>query len=85
MGLLLSIISRCLILIILFYQRFISILFIPNCRFKPTCSNYALSALHNFNLIKGCYLIIKRILKCHPLHPGGCDEIPKTARSKREN
>ncbi|QCI23555.1 membrane protein insertion efficiency factor YidD [Buchnera aphidicola (Melaphis rhois)] len=72
--------SQCFILIILFYQRFISILFVSRCRFQPTCSNYALSALYNFNAIKGCYLIITRILKCHPFHPGGLDNIPKNAK-----
>ncbi|XBC42314.1 MAG: membrane protein insertion efficiency factor YidD [Buchnera aphidicola (Meitanaphis elongallis)] len=84
MDTLLSIISKCLILIILFYQHFISILFLPACRFYPTCSHYALSVLYRFNFVKGCYLIIKRILKCHPLHPGGYDNIPETIRNKRE-
>ncbi|XBC40272.1 MAG: membrane protein insertion efficiency factor YidD [Buchnera aphidicola (Nurudea ibofushi)] len=74
MGLLLSIATRCVILIVVFYRRFISILFLPRCRFYPTCSYYALSALKNFGLIYGFFLIIKRILKCHPFHPGGYDD-----------
>ncbi|XBC41281.1 MAG: membrane protein insertion efficiency factor YidD [Buchnera aphidicola (Nurudea yanoniella)] len=77
MGSILSLVSLLFIKMIVFYQRFISILFIPRCRFQPTCSNYALSALYRFDLMRGCFLIIKRILKCHPFHIGGYDDIPK--------
>ncbi|XBC38208.1 MAG: membrane protein insertion efficiency factor YidD [Buchnera aphidicola (Floraphis choui)] len=84
MGCLLSMISQFFIIIILFYQRFISILFIPSCRFQPTCSHYALLVLRHYCLVKGCYLIIRRILKCHPFHPGGCDNIPKKIQNRRE-
>ncbi|XBC44653.1 MAG: membrane protein insertion efficiency factor YidD [Buchnera aphidicola (Schlechtendalia peitan)] len=78
-------ITKFIILIVLFYQRFISILFVPHCRFYPTCSYYALSVLRHFGLIKGCFLIINRILKCHPFHSGGYDNISKTVRKKREH
>lgn len=47
-----------------------------NCRFSPTCSLYAKKALKKHGLLKGGFLAIKRVLKCHPLHPGGFDPVP---------
>ncbi|WP_245959539.1 membrane protein insertion efficiency factor YidD [Orbus hercynius] len=58
------------------YQRFISPLLGPHCRFNPTCSHYAIIALKRFGLIKGSWLTVKRVLKCHPLHEGGDDPVP---------
>jgi putative membrane protein insertion efficiency factor len=63
--------------IIRFYQIVISPLKPPTCRFYPTCSSYGLEAIQRFGPIKGGYLTIKRILKCHPLHPGGIDLVPE--------
>ncbi|WP_096200839.1 membrane protein insertion efficiency factor YidD [Bacillus sp. FJAT-45350] len=63
--------------IIRFYQRFISPLKPPTCRFYPTCSHYGLEAFQRFGPLKGCWLTIKRILKCHPFHPGGIDPVPE--------
>lgn len=65
-----------LILLIKGYRGFISPLFPPSCRFQPTCSAYALEAIALHGTIKGSYLAIKRILKCHPFHPGGYDPVP---------
>ncbi len=48
----------------------------PVCRFYPTCSEYAKQAITKYGIIKGGYLSIKRILKCHPFHPGGYDPVP---------
>ena len=48
----------------------------PVCRFYPTCSEYMKQAIMKYGLIKGGYLGIKRILKCHPFHPGGYDPVP---------
>jgi uncharacterized protein len=59
-----------------FYQKFISPLSPPSCRFYPTCSQYGLEAIHRFGAIKGGYLAIRRILKCHPFHSGGIDPVP---------
>ncbi|AAO26759.1 hypothetical protein bbp_015 [Buchnera aphidicola str. Bp (Baizongia pistaciae)] len=84
MVLLLSMISRCLILIILCYQRYISVFLSPRCRFYPTCSHYAVDALYTFGLLKGLLLIAKRILKCHPFHSGGLNSISIKTKSKRE-
>lgn len=58
-----------------FYRKFISPLKAPTCRFYPTCSQYSLEAFKKYGLIKGMFLTIKRILKCHPFHPGGYDPL----------
>ncbi|MCX7816876.1 MAG: membrane protein insertion efficiency factor YidD [Syntrophales bacterium] len=57
------------------YQNFISPLIPPSCRFIPSCSDYALEAIHRYGTWKGGLLAIKRILKCHPYHPGGFDPV----------
>jgi uncharacterized protein len=69
------------ITIIKFYQKFISPLTPPTCRFYPTCSHYGLEAYRRFGVIKGSFLTIKRLVKCHPFHPGGIDPVPE----KKEN
>ncbi len=66
------------------YQRFISPLLGPKCRFTPTCSQYAIIALRRFGLIKGGWLTVKRVLKCHPLHEGGEDFVPPKIKTNRE-
>lgn len=60
-----------------FYQKFISPLKPPTCRFYPTCSHYGIEAFRRFGVIKGGWLTIIRILKCHPFHPGGVDLVPE--------
>lgn len=59
-----------------FYQIFISPLKPPTCRFYPTCSAYAIKAIQKKGPVKGTWLAIKRIAKCHPFHPGGYDPVP---------
>jgi len=63
--------------IVRFYQKFISPIKPPTCRFYPTCSHYSLQAYERFGAWKGTNLTIKRILKCHPFHPGGIDFVPE--------
>jgi len=48
----------------------------PVCRYTPTCSQYMLEALQKYGFIKGGWMGIKRICRCHPWHPGGCDPVP---------
>ncbi|MBY7665101.1 membrane protein insertion efficiency factor YidD [Staphylococcus agnetis] len=64
------------ILPIRFYQKFISPLTPPSCRFYPTCSNYTIEAIQVHGALKGTWLGVKRILKCHPIHKGGFDPVP---------
>ena len=66
---------KLMILMIRGYQKFISPLFPPTCRFYPTCSVYFIQALEKYGVLKGSFLGIKRILKCHPFHPGGYDPL----------
>ena len=66
-----------LLWMIRFYQRWISPLKgRPTCRFYPTCSSYAYQAISKYGAIKGGKLAIKRLMKCHPFHPGGFDPVP---------
>lgn len=58
-----------------FYQRAISPLLPNSCRFYPTCSEYAVQAVEKYGVLKGLYMGIKRVLKCHPFHPGGYDPV----------
>lgn len=69
--------TKIAILLIKFYQRFISkyILTGKNCRFYPTCSQYALLAYEKYGFFKGSFLTAKRILKCNPFHEGGYDPL----------
>jgi len=69
-------VKTVLVGLIRFYQRFISPLTGPSCRFHPTCSNYALEAIQKYGAVKGSWLAAKRIGRCHPFHPGGYDPVP---------
>ncbi|MGI6733495.1 MAG: membrane protein insertion efficiency factor YidD [Anaerovoracaceae bacterium] len=67
--------KRILIILVRGYQKFISPLFPQTCRFYPSCSAYFIQAVEKYGALKGSYLGIKRILKCHPFHPGGYDPL----------
>jgi uncharacterized protein len=67
---------RALMLPIVFYRRFISPLFGPVCRYQPTCSTYALRALRTHGALRGGWLAVRRIARCHPFHAGGYDPVP---------
>jgi putative membrane protein insertion efficiency factor len=62
--------------IIRFYQRFISPLTPPSCIYTPTCSNYTFQAIEKYGALKGVYLGVRRILRCHPWAEGGYDPVP---------
>lgn len=65
-----------IVLLIRFYQMFISPVLPPSCRYTPTCSTYTLEALKKYGLLKGGYLGLKRILSCHPWGGSGYDPVP---------
>ena len=58
------------------YQKYISPLKPPSCRFYPTCSSYGIEAIQKYGALKGGFLTLKRISKCHPFHKGGYDPVP---------
>ena len=65
-----------IILLIKIYQLVISPILPPSCRFTPTCSHYSLEALKKHGLLKGGWLSLKRILRCHPWGGSGYDPVP---------
>jgi uncharacterized protein len=71
-----SVVRRALAGLIRLYQRYVSPLTPPSCRFHPTCSEYTRQAVLKHGALKGIRLGIVRISKCHPFHPGGFDPVP---------
>ena len=59
------------------YQRVISPAFPPSCRFTPTCSEYTYQAVQRHGVLRGVWLGLSRLVRCHPFHPGGYDPVPK--------
>ena len=70
-------IKKILIKALRLYQLILSPLLGSNCRFEPTCSQYFIEAVEINGVLKGSAMGIKRLLKCHPLHPGGFDPVCK--------
>jgi len=68
--------KKILLWLISFYQKHISKLKKPCCRYYPTCSEYSKRAIEKFGAVKGLYLAVKRILRCNPLFKGGTDPVP---------
>lgn len=64
------------------YRWFISPLLGPRCRFYPSCSEYAIAAVQNHGIIRGLFLTVKRLLRCHPWHPGGVDLVPTPIKER---
>lgn len=67
------------IYLIKFYKYALSPFMANNCRFYPTCSSYAIEAMETHGIIRGCFLALRRILRCHPFNPGGYDPVTNTA------
>ncbi|MBF0272562.1 MAG: membrane protein insertion efficiency factor YidD [Magnetococcales bacterium] len=70
------IMHKLLLGIIRFYQLVISPVLPSSCRFYPTCSHYAAEAVTRYGAMKGSWLTLRRLGKCHPFHPGGLDPVP---------
>jgi len=67
--------KKAIIFLIGFYRKYLSQLKLQSCRFYPTCSEYAMESVRKFGVVKGILKSGKRILKCHPFHPGGYDPV----------
>ncbi|MCX7028044.1 MAG: membrane protein insertion efficiency factor YidD [Spirochaetes bacterium] len=76
MNLVKRILSLPFLFLIKIYQIAISPLFPPACRFYPTCSTYSYQAIFKYGPLKGGWLSIRRIIRCHPRNPGGFDPVP---------
>lgn len=77
-------IGHSMIAILRVYKRFLSPLLGPRCRFLPTCSEYAMQAIERFGPLKGSWLALRRIGRCHPLNDGGFDPVPECTHTRRE-
>lgn len=73
---------RLLIAIIRVYQYAISPYFVASCRYSPSCSSYAIEAVRRFGAIKGGWLALRRLGRCHPWHEGGLDPVPSCHNKK---
>ena len=67
---------QLLVAVIRAYQRFLSPALPPSCRFHPSCSQYALEAVTRHGALRGVWLAVRRLARCHPFHPGGFDPVP---------
>ncbi|MBM4271542.1 MAG: membrane protein insertion efficiency factor YidD [Deltaproteobacteria bacterium] len=74
-NLFLQILGKILVTVIRVYQICISPLFTPCCRFHPSCSEYAITAVRRYGPIRGLSVSLMRLLRCHPFHPGGYDPV----------
>jgi len=70
---------RLAVRVLLGYKRFLSPLFPPACRYRPTCSEYAMEAVDRYGVLRGGWLAMGRLLRCHPLGRGGFDPVPLPA------
>jgi len=70
------VIRGALILLVRVYRLLVSPLLPPACRFHPSCSEYAVGALERHGALRGSWLAARRVLRCHPWHPGGFDPVP---------
>ena len=73
--------TRVLLALLRGYQRLVSPLLAPRCRFLPSCSQYAVEAVERHGAGRGSWLALRRVTRCHPFHTGGFDPVPSSARS----
>lgn len=74
-----------LVLVIRSYQLAVSPLLPSACRYLPTCSQYAIDALERYGTLRGGWLALKRISRCHPFHSGGFDPVPEINVTKKQS
>ena len=78
-----SLAARLMLCLLAFYGYFISPLLGNHCRFYPSCSSYAQTAFSRFGFFKGCYLTVKRLLRCQPFNAGGIDPVPEYSQQHK--
>lgn len=76
---------KIIICLIRLYQIIISPILGPSCRFYPSCSQYAIEAVKIHGIFKGCFLAVKRVLRCHPGCKGGLDPVPDKKTSEQKS
>jgi putative membrane protein insertion efficiency factor len=80
--------QRLLLMPLRFYRAYVSPLLAPRCRFSPSCSAYAIEAIERHGGLRGAWLAVRRVGRCHPFHSGGYDPVPPApsdaARNRRE-
>jgi putative membrane protein insertion efficiency factor len=72
-----SAVTALLLLPVRAYRRFLSPVMAPHCRFSPTCSAYAIEAMQAHGPLRGSWLAVRRVARCHPFHDGGLDPVPR--------
>ena len=75
--------TRMLIAVVAAYQRLVSPMLMPRCRFAPSCSTYAIEALQHHGARRGSWLALRRVSRCHPFHRGGYDPVPVPSMATR--
>jgi putative membrane protein insertion efficiency factor len=75
-------VKRLLLALLAAYRKFLSPMLGPRCRFTPSCSQYAVTAIQTHGAARGSWLAVKRVGRCHPFHPGGDDPVPPPASGR---